>query len=91
MDTEKTQSIFFTEFKEAGGRPDGKMFLGVFYACNTLCDINEGMLHFESMSKVSGVAPSMDHYVAVVKMLGSTGYLDEAFEFIIDMPVEPKY
>ncbi|XP_026383820.1 pentatricopeptide repeat-containing protein At4g32450, mitochondrial-like [Papaver somniferum] len=80
----------FTEFKEAGGRPDGQMFLGVFYACSTLCDIDEGMLHFESMSKVFGIAPSMDHYVGVVKMLGSTGYLEEAFEFIENMPVEPN-
>ncbi|KAI3894564.1 hypothetical protein MKX03_027594 [Papaver bracteatum] len=66
------------------------MFLGVFYACSTLCDITEGMLHFESMSKVFGIAPSMDHYVGVVKMLASTGYLDEAFEFIKNMPVEPS-
>ncbi|XP_026388514.1 pentatricopeptide repeat-containing protein At2g25580-like [Papaver somniferum] len=80
----------FTEFKEAGGRPDGQVFLGVFYACSTLCDITEGMLHFESMSKVFGITPSMDHYVGVVKMLGSTGYLDEAFEFIENMPVEPS-
>ncbi|KAI3872867.1 hypothetical protein MKX03_029156 [Papaver bracteatum] len=67
------------------------MFLGAFYACSTLCDINEGMWHFESMSKVSGVAPSMEHYVAVVKMLGIAGYLDETFEFIVNMPVEPKF
>ncbi|KAI3965700.1 hypothetical protein MKX01_010657 [Papaver californicum] len=80
----------FTKFKEAGGRPDGQMFLGVFYACSTLCDINEGMLHFESMSKVFGIAPTMDHYVGIVKMLGSAGYLDEAFEFIENMPVEPS-
>ncbi|MCL7037233.1 hypothetical protein MKW94_013860 [Papaver nudicaule] len=80
----------FTEFKKGGGRPDGQMFLGVLYACSTLCDINEGMLHFESMSKVYGIAPSMDHYVGVVKMLGSTGYLDEAFEFIENMPVKPS-
>ncbi|MCL7029530.1 hypothetical protein MKW94_025630 [Papaver nudicaule] len=80
----------FTEFKGSGGTPDGQMFLGVFYACSTLCDINEGMVHFESMSKVFGITPSMDHYVGVVSMLGSAGYLDEAFEFIENMPVEPS-
>ncbi|KAI3959503.1 hypothetical protein MKW92_050007 [Papaver armeniacum] len=80
----------FTEFKEAGGKPDGQMFLGVLYACSTLFDINEGLLHFESMGKVFGTAPSMDHYVGVVKMLASSGYLDEAFEFIENMPVEPS-
>ncbi|XP_026383823.1 pentatricopeptide repeat-containing protein At2g25580-like [Papaver somniferum] len=80
----------FTEFKEAGGRPNGQMFLGVIYACSTLFDVNEGLLHFESMSKAFGTAPSMDHYVGVAKMLASSGHLDEAFEFIEDMPVEPS-
>ncbi|RZC67849.1 hypothetical protein C5167_011536 [Papaver somniferum] len=66
------------------------MFLGVLYACSTLFDVNEGLLHFESMSKAFGTAPSMDHYVGVVKMLACSGHLDEAFEFIEDMPVEPS-
>ncbi|XP_010252388.1 PREDICTED: pentatricopeptide repeat-containing protein At4g32450, mitochondrial-like [Nelumbo nucifera] len=80
----------FTRFKEAGLKPDGQMFIGVFYACGVLGDIDEGMLHFESMSKDYGIMPSMDHYVSVVEMLGSTGYLDEAMEFIEKMPLEPS-
>uniref|UniRef100_A0A5B6YZH4 DYW domain-containing protein n=1 Tax=Davidia involucrata TaxID=16924 RepID=A0A5B6YZH4_DAVIN len=80
----------FTKFKEAGLRPDGQMFIGVFSACKVLGDINEGMMHFESMSKNYGIFPSMEHYVSVVDMLGSTGYLDEALEFIEKMPMEPS-
>jgi pentatricopeptide repeat protein len=80
----------FTKFKETGLKPDGQMFIGVFSACSVLGDINEGMLHFESMSKDYSIAPSMSHYVSVVDMLGSTGYLDEAFEFIEKMPLEPS-
>ncbi|XP_043706286.1 pentatricopeptide repeat-containing protein At4g32450, mitochondrial-like [Telopea speciosissima] len=80
----------FTRFKEARLRPDGQMFIGVFSACSTLGDISEGMLHFESMSKDFGIVPSMEHYVSVVDMLGSTGYLDEAVEFIEKMPFEPS-
>ncbi|CAB4267807.1 unnamed protein product [Prunus armeniaca] len=80
----------FTEFKKAGLEPDGQMFIGVFYACGVLGDTTEGLLHFESMSKDYGIVPSMDHYVSVVDMLGSTGYLEEALEFIEKMPLEPN-
>nr|KYP36831.1 Pentatricopeptide repeat-containing protein At2g25580 family [Cajanus cajan] len=55
-----------------------------------LGDIDEGMLHFESMSKDYGIVPSMAHFVRVVDMIGSIGHLDEAFEFIEKMPMEPS-
>ena len=80
----------FTQFKQQGLKPDGQLFITIFSACNVLGDIDEGMLHFESMSKDYSIVPSMDHYVSVVDMLGSTGYLDEAFEFIEKMPLEPS-
>ncbi|GFS36856.1 pentatricopeptide repeat (PPR) superfamily protein [Actinidia rufa] len=80
----------FTQFKKAGLKPDGQMFIGIFSACSILGDIAEGMLHFESMSKDYGVVPLMEHYVGVVDMMGSAGYLDEALEFIENMPVEPS-
>ncbi|KAK3219728.1 hypothetical protein Dsin_013698 [Dipteronia sinensis] len=80
----------FSRFKQAGLKPDGEMFIGVFFACRVLGDTREGMLHFESMNKDYGIVPSMEHYVSIVDMLGSTGHLDEALEFIEKMPVEPS-
>ncbi|PIA59748.1 hypothetical protein AQUCO_00400564v1 [Aquilegia coerulea] len=80
----------FTQFVEAGLKPDGEMFMGVFLACSFLCDIDKGMFYFESMSEVYGIVPSMEHYVTVVNMLGSTGNLDEAMDFIERMPFEPN-
>ncbi|GAB4854125.1 hypothetical protein Ancab_022707 [Ancistrocladus abbreviatus] len=80
----------FSQFKKAGLKPDGQMFIGVFAACGVLGDVDEGMLHFDSMSKVYGIVPSMEHYVSIVDMLGSTGYLNEALEFIEKMPMEPS-
>lgn len=80
----------FAEFKQSGLKPDGQMFLGVFSACGVLCDIIEGMLHFESMKNDHGIVPSMEHYVSIVDMMGNAGCLDEALEFIQKMPVEPS-
>ncbi|KAI6681457.1 hypothetical protein NL676_035338 [Syzygium grande] len=80
----------FTQFKEAGLKPDGQMFIAVFSACAAVGDIHEGMLHLESMSRDYGIVPSMEHYVSVVDMLGRTGHLDEAMEFVEKMPLEPS-
>ena len=66
------------------------MFIGVLSSCSVLGDIDEEMLHFESMIKDYGIISSMDHYVKVIDMLGSTGYLHEAFKFIEKMPLEPS-
>ncbi|XP_022762602.1 pentatricopeptide repeat-containing protein At4g32450, mitochondrial-like [Durio zibethinus] len=80
----------FSQFKKAGLKPDAKMFIGVFSACGVVGDINEGMLHFTSMSSEYSIVPSMEHFVGVVDMLGSAGHLDEALEFIEKMPFEPS-
>ncbi|XVF46064.1 hypothetical protein PTKIN_Ptkin02bG0258100 [Pterospermum kingtungense] len=80
----------FSQFRKAGLKPDAKMFIGVFSACAVVGDSNEGMLHFASMSSEYGIVPSMEHYLGVVDMLGSTGHLDEALEFIEKMPFEPS-
>ncbi|KAL6585231.1 hypothetical protein OROMI_004520 [Orobanche minor] len=79
----------FAEFKRSGLKPDGQMFIGVFSACGVLGDIVEGMLHFESMMKDYEIVPTMDHYVSIVDMMGSAGCLDEALDFIENMPIEP--
>ncbi|KAK8672985.1 hypothetical protein V6N13_111341 [Hibiscus sabdariffa] len=80
----------FSQFKQAALKPDAKMFIGVFYACGVVGDINEGMLHFSSMSSDYGIVPSMEHYVSVVDMLASAGHLDEALEFIEKIPFVPS-
>ncbi|KAK2423846.1 Tetratricopeptide repeat (TPR) superfamily protein [Trifolium repens] len=80
----------FTQFKESGLKPDGQMFIGVFRTCSMLGDINEGMLHFESMTRDYGIVPTMAHYVSLVDMIGSIGHLDEALAFVEKMPLEPS-
>ncbi|KAJ0251893.1 Pentatricopeptide repeat-containing protein [Hirschfeldia incana] len=72
----------FSRFKEEGNRPDGEIFKEVFFACGVLGDINEGLLHFESMNRDYGIVPCMEHYVSIVKMLAEPGCLDEALRFV---------
>ncbi|KFK29854.1 hypothetical protein AALP_AA7G187500 [Arabis alpina] len=75
----------FSRFKQEGNRPDGEIFKEIFFVCGVLGDIDEGILHFESMIKDYRIIPSMEHYVSLVKMLAEPGYLDEALGFVESM------
>ncbi|XP_010447384.1 PREDICTED: pentatricopeptide repeat-containing protein At4g32450, mitochondrial-like [Camelina sativa] len=75
----------FSRFKEEGNRPDGEIFKEIFFACGVVGDINEGLLHFDSMVNEFGFVPSMEHYVSLVNMLAAPGYLDEALSFVESM------
>ncbi|KAL7585850.1 hypothetical protein Lser_V15G44771 [Lactuca serriola] len=80
----------FTEFKKVGLKPNNQIFHGVFAACNIVGDMKQGLWHFKSMMKTYNLVPSMDDYVRVVDMLGSSGYLNEALELIEKMPMKPS-
>ncbi|VVA93507.1 unnamed protein product [Arabis nemorensis] len=80
----------FTRFKAEGNKPDKEIFKAVFFACASLGDIHEGLLHFEAMYRDYGIIPSMEHYVSVTEMLAACGNLDEALEFVGKMTVEPS-
>jgi pentatricopeptide repeat protein len=51
--------------------------------------VNEGLQHFYSMSSFT-IAPDIDHYGCIVDLLSRAGQLEEAFEFIKKMPIEPN-
>ena len=48
--------------------------------------ISEGRKHFNSMYEVHGIVPRMEHYACMVDLLGQSGLLVEAMEFVNSMP-----
>ncbi|RVW36829.1 Pentatricopeptide repeat-containing protein, chloroplastic [Vitis vinifera] len=51
--------------------------------------VEEGFQYFGSMKKDYGLEPAMDHYGAMVDLLGRANRLNEAWDFIQKMPIEP--
>lgn len=51
--------------------------------------VEEGREHFESMGKVYGIEPQLEHYGCMVDLYGRAGRLDEALNFINNMPMKP--
>ncbi|KAL9684602.1 hypothetical protein QQ045_022043 [Rhodiola kirilowii] len=70
-------------------KPNGITFLCIISACSHSGFVDEGLVYFESMKDEYGIEPAMDHYGAVVDLLGRSGRLHEAWEFIQKMPVRP--
>ncbi|KAL6278980.1 hypothetical protein ACE6H2_022581 [Prunus campanulata] len=70
-------------------KPDYIAFLSVLSACSHGGLIAEGWDCFNSMSRDFQVTPRAEHYACMVDLLGRSGRLKEAFEFIERMPVRP--
>lgn len=70
--------------------PDGVTFIGVLSACSHVGLVEQGFDYFESMSKVHGLTPRMEHFSCMVDLLGRAGELDKIEDFINRMPMKPN-
>ncbi|KAK1412821.1 hypothetical protein QVD17_34353 [Tagetes erecta] len=85
----KTTLKLFTRMKMETVVPNEITILGVLCACVHAGFVNEGREVFNSMVKDLGLAPKVEHYGCMVDLLGRAGLLDEAYELIQAMPMEP--
>ncbi|XP_010274289.1 PREDICTED: pentatricopeptide repeat-containing protein At3g18970 [Nelumbo nucifera] len=72
-----------------GTRPNAVTFTCLLFACCHAGLVEEGLRLFHTMSRDFGITPQIQHYGCVVDLLGRAGRLQEAYEFIIQMPVKP--
>jgi pentatricopeptide repeat protein len=63
-----------------------KVVLG---ACAHVGMVDEGLRYFYSMPSL-GVVPDVEHYGCIVDLLSRSGLLDEAYNFIEKMPIQPN-
>lgn len=74
--------------KQSGVCPNAVTFLGLLTACNHSGLVEDGWQLFHCM-KDYGIEPRHQHYACLVDLLGRSGYLDQAYDFIMNMPIEP--
>ncbi|CAI0546714.1 unnamed protein product [Linum tenue] len=79
----------FDEMVKAGVKPNDVTYIAVLSACSHAGLVSEGWTHFESMKTQHGINPRMDHYACMVDLLGRSGHLNEAMEFINTIPFKP--
>ncbi|URD95490.1 PPR repeat [Musa troglodytarum] len=79
----------FEEMRKVGVLPTGSTFLSVLAACASAEAVEEGFIHFDAMHKEHGIPPQVEHYIGLIEVLGKSGHLNEAMEFIEKLPFEP--
>ncbi|XP_071693118.1 pentatricopeptide repeat-containing protein At1g11290, chloroplastic [Rutidosis leptorrhynchoides] len=80
----------FDEMENGGIQQNNVTFLCIMSACSHSGFVEEGRQFFSIMKEKYDIEPTMDHYGAMVDLLGRSGRVHEAWEFIQNMPVEPQ-
>ncbi|CAN4108617.1 unnamed protein product [Withania somnifera] len=77
----------FNQMLWAGIKPNEVTYIAVLSACSHVGLVDEGWKYFDSMSKDHGITPKMEHYACMVDLLGRSGSLEKAVQFIKSMPL----
>lgn len=86
----KESICLFKEMMRIKIRPNAITFVGVLVACSHAGKVEEGRGYFKLMMNEYNIEPNIRHYGCMVDMLGRAGLLNEAFEFIDTMEMEPN-
>ncbi|ESW22006.1 hypothetical protein PHAVU_005G118500 [Phaseolus vulgaris] len=72
-----------------GVKPNEATFTSFLSACCHSGLMEEGLQFFHEMKRTFSVTPQIQHYGCIVDLLGRAGKLKEAYEFIMQMPINP--
>eukprot|EP01018_Ginkgo_biloba_P025976 Gb_06693 [translate_table: standard] len=79
----------FNQMQHLGINPNDITFISVLSACRHAGLVDEGWKCFECMTQKYGITPRAEHYACMVDLLGRSGHLHEAQDFISKMPLPP--
>ncbi|CAN8269043.1 unnamed protein product [Cochlearia groenlandica] len=74
---------------ESGIKPNEITFTSLLSAYRHIGLLQEGLELFRSMKTRFNVTPVIQHYGCIVDLLGKAGRLQEAYEFVLAMPIKP--
>lgn len=74
---------------QQGIKPDMITIVSVLSACSRSGLVNQGLTIYNLVVNDYGIKPTLEICACVVDMLGRSGKLKQAFDFIKTMPVEP--
>lgn len=80
----------FQDMLKLGSKPDHVTFVSLLSACSHGGLVDEGLAYFNSMTREFGVPAAIEHCVCIIDLLGRSGKLSEAENFIEEMPVPPN-
>ncbi|XP_026397703.1 pentatricopeptide repeat-containing protein ELI1, chloroplastic-like [Papaver somniferum] len=79
----------FSQMRELGFHLSDITYIGLLHACSHAGLLAEGRAFFQSMKVEHGIEPKIEHYGCMVDLLGRAGLLDEAYELVKGMQIDP--
>ncbi|GLU07374.1 hypothetical protein SLE2022_243350 [Rubroshorea leprosula] len=79
----------FAKMINHGVRPNAITFLGILCACVHAGLVSAGKEYFRRMKEEFGITPLIQHYGCMVDLYGRAGLIDEAWNLVRSMPMEP--
>ncbi|KAK2975232.1 hypothetical protein RJ640_009009 [Escallonia rubra] len=79
----------FEEMLTCSIKPDHITYVGVLSACTHVGLVEQGRSYFKLMKDKNGIEPTPSHYACMLDLYGRAGMLEEAQDFIENMPIEP--
>jgi len=79
----------FLEMKETELKPDDATFASLLSACSHSGLVEDGKYWFDLMVRDFGIEPEEKHYTCMVDLLARAGHVEEAYELIKSMAIEP--
>ncbi|KAK9907122.1 hypothetical protein M0R45_002434 [Rubus argutus] len=80
----------FQEMIKLGMKPDRVTFVSLLSACSHGGLVDDGLAYYNAMTTEFCVPPGVEHCVCIIDLLGRSGRLSEAENFIKEMPVPPN-
>ncbi|KAG9440291.1 hypothetical protein H6P81_020456 [Aristolochia fimbriata] len=79
----------FAQMCELGLRPTDITFIGILNSCSHAGMVSEGRRFFKMMKEEYAIQPKIEHYGCIVDLLGRAGHIEEAYELVESMNLEP--
>ncbi|KAK6803046.1 hypothetical protein RDI58_000830 [Solanum bulbocastanum] len=80
----------FAKMEESSFRQDNLSFSAILYACSHIGFVDAGYEYFQKMASIYDIRPTIEHYGCMVDMFGRARELEEAYDIIRSMPIEPN-
>lgn len=81
--------LLFNEMGRIGYQPTDITFIGILSACAHAGLVSQGREFFSSMKNNYGIKPKIEHYGCMVNLLSRAGHLEEAYDLIKNMDIDP--
>ncbi|EXB24037.1 hypothetical protein L484_006069 [Morus notabilis] len=79
----------FSMMRDEGIRPNYITFVSLLTSCSTSGMVDEAWRFYNSMKRDYNIVPGIEHYGCILDLIGRTGNLDRAKNFIEEMPLTP--